>query len=535
MNVNIEILKGKDCFLAIENNNFIESWKDLAETSQYFTLTQEYNFVYSWYKSYREKFNPIMVIGYNKKEEIIGIIPLAINIESGELSYAGDNQSEYNNFISTPEYEEEFIVESLISIKNTLDINNWSWDWMPSNSYKSWFKSKRLEKEGIYIDLSKFESPVYKLSDTVRIEKIKRNKSIKSKNNRLNRKGALVMERITDVKRAEQLIERIIKQSSFRNFALYNKMPFVRDAFRKDWYLKRIAMPNNNEHFTVLWQGDYLLACNFGSCTNDTVIIGTFTYDPLQGGNSPGRIFIIKLIEYITNEGYKYLDLTPGGDNYKESLCNDHKTLIKPIICFSKSDLVKLRLIKSSKKKAKEIISSKIKNRDINRDIVNIKSMFEKSLLSVIKRRIVNINENTMLIYKTKKISIKNNISKININKYEDLFLYKNTNGYLTKKEVIFDALKKFERGDVLYTMALENTLISFIWIARSGKKHWHGRLEDRINNEPRSIYLYDLYVNKKYKADLIFGILFYEVMKNIKGENFSNLFCVKSPDVSLS
>jgi hypothetical protein len=534
----IELLAGDDCFRAIDNNDFIESWKRLAHCSEYFTLNQEYNFVASWYLSYRERYNPIMIIGYDDNENMLALMPLALSYESGTLSHAGDNQAEYNSWVCQAEYYEEFIIEALIKIKNTLDITTWEWTWLPYDSDRSWLYSKRLRQEGIYFILKHFDSPIYNLENSDRINKIKKNKSVKSKINRLNRQGELRMERITDNQVAERLIERIIKQSSFRNIALYNQMPFVNDKNRRDWHLRRIAMPNNNEHYTVLWQGDELLACNFGSCSDDTVVIGTFTYDPIQGGNSPGKIFIIKLIEFLAEEGYQYLDLSPGGDSYKEGFCNAHNDLVRPTICFSHYKHIKTKIISSSRKR----IRQKLNGRLTNRDMASISSLREKRVSSVIKRELLNLynnkgnNKDNLLIHKKEfsNFYAANNIAKININKYEDLLLYKNTNGYLTRKEVTFDALKKFERGDVLYTMAFKDVLVGFIWLARSGKKHWHSCLVDRINNEKHSVFLYDLYVSRKYNANLIFKLLFSHILKSIKADHISSLYFVKSLDVNI-
>ena len=535
----IEILAGDDCFNAIDNNDFIYSWQVLAQQSEYFTLNQEYNFAASWYHAYRKQYNPIIVIAYDDQEKnMVGIMPLALNYDNSELTHAGDGQAEYDGWICQPRYEYEFIIAALIQINNTLSIKQWNWTWLPPKHDHAWIKSKRLKEAGIYLHLDYFESPLYKLSDRARLDKIKKKKSIKSKINRLNRSGELKIERITESERASVLMDRIIKQSNFRNCALYNKMPFMRDHFRRDWYLKKIAMPNNNEHFTVLWQGDNLLACNFGSCSNNTVLIGTFTYDPLQGGNSPGKIFIIKLIEYLMDEGYDYLDLTPGGDAYKESLCNRHSSLVKPSICFDYSTYIKIKLLNTSKQRLKNKLNGKITNRDIE----NIKALREKKLTCVLKRELLNLynnksnNKNNLLTYTDRSFGFraKNKIAPINIQKYDDLFLYKNTNGYLTNKEVIFDALKKFERGDTLYTMAYKDTLMAFLWVARSGKKHWHPCLADRINTEKKAVYLYDLYVNRNYQANLIFKLLFAEIVKTVKTENPSNVYFIKSLDVSL-
>lgn len=528
----IELLSGDDCFEFFDNKEVVSEWKRLANCSEHLTLEQEYNFAVSWYLSYRDKYNPIILVYYNDDKNMKALMPLALSYESGKLSHAGDMQAEYNSWVCEPEYYEEFIIQSLIKIKHTLGIAKWDWTWIPYNSNYDWLRSNDLKKAGIYITSDNFNSPIYDLRDLDRVNKIKRSKSTKSKINRLNRQGELRIERITDAKVANKLFDRVINQSNFRHVALYNKMPFIRDKNRRDWYTKKIKEIDNNEHYTVLWQGDKILACNFGNCTDDTVVIGTFTYDPIQGGNSPGKIFIIKLIEFLNKNGYRYLDLSPGGDSYKEYFCNKHNSLVKPTIYFNKKEYIKNNII--DKKEIIKIIKRKVNSRNV----ATITSLWEKNLLSIVENKIINLHHNRMgriLTFDGYSIEnkIKVNISNININKnkYEDLFSYEN-NGHLTLKEVVFSALRNFERGDILYTAVSQNILIGFIWVARSGKKHWNPCLSNHINNEKNSIYLYDFHINQDNNSNLIFKLLVSDILHEIYKEKFSNLYLVRPNNV---
>jgi len=169
----IEILVGDDCFNAMDNNDFIHSWQRLAQQSEYFTLTQEYNFSSSWYRAYREQYNPIMVIAYdNPEENMVAIMPLALSYKDSELTHVGDGQSEYHGWICQAKYQQEFIIEALIKIKDTLSINKWNWTWLPPKLDHTWVESERLKEAGIYLSLDYFESPLYKLCDTDRLDKI---------------------------------------------------------------------------------------------------------------------------------------------------------------------------------------------------------------------------------------------------------------------------------------------------------------------------------------------------------------------------
>jgi len=479
--MNFKVLQRDESLEIIKNKDFILEWRALANESQEFTLIQEPDLVVSWYNSYKGQYNPLLVIAYSKSiEKMIGIIPLAISIESGELSHAGDEQAEYNGWICEKEHEEEFLVSCLVLLRDKLKLNKWDWGWMPPKANTKWLYSKKLKENGISVNFATSELPLYDLSDQERINKIKKSKSTKSKINRLKRAGELRIERITDLAKAEQVFVDLKKISNFRNMAVYDNMPFNSDDTNKEnWHLAHLD-GSGSVHFTVLWQGDEFLACNFGFCSDETVIIGLFTYNPVQGAHSPGNVFLIELIDFIKKEGFHYLDLSPGGDPYKERFSNTHITLTKPVFCFNSRCKFKNMIMTYLKDKIKEKYSY--------RDLISIKSNIKRKL-----SRISNTHGKSEIF----RFSPKNRNAceiKFNIQRYDDLLLYKQGKGCKKHNEVIFSSLKNFERGDLLYTLVEDENLVFSAWVSLSSKKHWDKELDEFTSSIANNILAYDLY-----------------------------------------
>lgn len=502
--MDIQLLPENESLHKLSDQHFISIWQQLAKDSESLTLIQEVEFASSWYQSYLHDFKPLLVIGFNEAKDIIGILPLAISRSDKKLSHAGQDQAEYNGWICKKNFERTFLTHTLITIKKQLVISDWEWTWMPPNTDVNCLDLTLLRQHNIYINQVSCESPIYALNDTKRINKIKKSKAMKSKNNRLNRKGELRIERITDKATTEKIITDIIRQCNFRHLSLYNYMPFESDKNKAAWHLNQMKNPRH-VHFTVLWQGDRLLACNYGYCTDDTVMVGLFTYDPIEGANSPGNIFLIKLIEYITEEGYTYLDLTPGGDEYKERFCNQHNTLIKPTICFNRLSLAK-HFIKSS---LRHYVKKQLNGRFTIRDIASLQAIKEKGLLNSVKNRIQYYKKDaaTLFVYDqtTQKKQTK---ASVNINQYSDLLAFNDAKSDLSHKEVVHSALRKFQRGDQLFTIIIDNTLLAFAWLALPGKKHWVTPLKNIINEHKQCQYIYDVYINEENKLSHHFNTL---------------------------
>ncbi len=522
----IKILSKDDTLKIISDEKFISTWKSLAENTTHCTIIQEYGFVVSWYKSYLDKYKPMMVLGYDEEENIVGILPLAIAYDTGNLSHAGGDQAEYHGWICLKEYEEEFLIHSLISIKKECSPGKWKWGWLPSGVDISWFNSDLLKKSGIYINKTVSKSPLYNLENSAKINKIKHKRSIRNKINQLEREGELKIERIQDRNYTKKLLETIIAQYNFRQLALYNHNPLQKERTIQVCLDQMDLMPENI-HFTVLWHGDELLACNFGLCTAENVILGLMSYDPTKGKYSPGSIFLIKLLEYIKEEGYKILDLTPGGDSYKENFSNAHINLVKPTICFNKYYKIKDYALTSFLHYIKKHFNAK--------DIISMQDLIKKNI-SLLRKKVLEPKDITSSYYvyrgKTEEIEYNNIFSILNYQQYTDLLLYQQSNDILSPKELTYSAMKKFERGDRLYTIISDKKLIAFAWLASSGKKHWRPTLKEKINYKKNSLHIYDFYTSEKSIKNDIFKSCIQGILKKIQNENISVLYLIKPADI---
>ena len=524
--MNISILNKKQSCDKLADDQFISQWRLLSTQSNSFSLIQEHGFVASWYEAYKNKYDPLLLLAYDEKEELVGILPLALHQQEKSISHAGDEQAEYAGWVCKPAHQDEFLVLSLIALKKEFNLKKWQWGWLPPHSNTDWIKSNKLKENGIYINLSAYESPIYNLKDSARVKKLRKSKSIRSNINRLKRTGDLRIERITDVSVAKKIFIDLKKKANFRNLAVYNNIPFEDDKNKEQWHLDHLES-GEGAHFTVLWQGDELLACNFGFCTEDTVMMGLVTYNPVQGEYSPGSVFLIMLIEFLTEEGFHYLDLTPGGDPYKERFCNAHQTLYKAVICFSQVCKFKDDLLTS--------VKNKIKQKYSYRDLVQIKSSVEKTVKNLLAYKPEQIFNKTDALFKYTIPMDSAEELEIRVQKYDDLLLYKNTKGYKQHKDIVFSALRSFERGDTLYSLLQEGNLIAFVWCSTTGRKHWDSQINEltsALGNETLLYGLYYLHGNNEKKVLINF---LQSVMILISSESVADNYLLKPTAIDAS
>lgn len=504
MQFTLKIITGVEVWTLLEDEFFLSSWLELAKKDRKVTVSQEPAFVIPWYKQYTSTYVPILCLAYDKKGALAGLMPLAKNINDDTFTHAGAGEAEYHGWIAHREIDEDFPAECLIRLKNTSNIKTWQWRWLAPRTPVKWFSSQLLTYEGIYVRLRTQASPLWDLGDKTKYEKILKNRALRSKVNRYKRKGPYYIERITDKERTRELIDILRIQFDFRREAVNNVRPFGDDPNKASFYIERQNYPDNN-HFTVLWSDHRPIAFHFGACDHDTLYLGLSSYDPVESKNSPGTLLLIELGKMLFEAGYRYLDLTPGGDQYKERFANAYQKLVEPKFYFNKQEKIKDDIIHRIKLIAKNILSHvttdphRIRHLAINLRVV-------KSLTPTkIFRRIIRLiyDNSTYLLYRllTETVEISSvRDPEINVQKYADLLAFTESNPWATRQDLLLEALKRFSAGEKLYSIIKKGILVHYGWMTNGGEEHRFAEVDMTFNSPPGSIILYDFYTEPQFR-----------------------------------
>ncbi len=460
MPLTIKIIRGDDVHSLVSDADFLSAWQHLASHTSHVTVFQESPFVTCWYQQYRTAYEPILVLGYSDDNSLCGLLPLAINTENQALSHAGDQQVEYSGWLCTDKFRQSFISHALETVNAKLTFSTWLWSTIPPHADVSWLTNPCKELKQLYTSYNVIDSPVLDLHNEEKLKKVLKNKSVKSKINRLKRKGELRIERITDSQRVTELINDITNLVNFRHGAAHGDLAFNEDPYQKAFYHARGSNLINN-HFSVLWMGDKLLAFHFGGIDKDTIYIGLTAFDPTQSKHSPGVIFLIYLANLMKEEGIRYIDLTPGGDEYKERFSNFHHTLYCPI--FFSSYISKYQY--ECKKSIKKSILTSLDKLGID------KNNLARSKTSAQKK---SINKDFILLKSNvcDSKTEKNDNEIINIQKYSDLLLHSDVNDSLKMQSLLSNATQKFSKEETLFTHIKNDKLLNLAWLSKPSTKH---------------------------------------------------------------
>ena len=86
----------------------LQAWEDLVTQDPSATFYQGPIWTLSWYRAYRSLFTPLLIVLHDDKG-LAGLAPMAVELRTERLAFAGDNLSDYRDVVSRPEHREALL------------------------------------------------------------------------------------------------------------------------------------------------------------------------------------------------------------------------------------------------------------------------------------------------------------------------------------------------------------------------------------------------------------------------------------------
>ena len=506
--MNTSLLVGNEVFKLLSSTSFVNQWNRLATETPWFTHLQEAKFVIPWYNIYRTQYIPVLAIMKNNEGGIVAMMCLAFEKKKRILTHAGHDNCEYHGWLTKVGYEEEFLINVVQQVNYRYQLKNWNWRWVSPGLSLNTFK--KIKVKGVYIGLEKRASLIWNLLDQEKLQKLRKSRSIKSKFNKLKRRGKLEFRIVTDEKETAGLLDIVKNQSDFRQEAINDSRPFHENPNKIEFSLAR--QRNNIVHVSGLWLDSRLIAFHLGIKEGKKVYLGTSSYDPSESKFSPGTLLMIRLAESLTDSGYEVFDLTPGTDSYKERFANSKQYLFRPTFYFSPTSKAIGRVKKFSIEffyKFLHIFGLKISEvlYKINELQDFIRACQGIGLSGIVHNFIHEIySKKELYIYhilESEEECSATNSSKVCAQNYEDLLLYVGTSPWQNRRELLKDAIHKFGKGESLFTTTQNDNLHWFGWFTITNKPVDIKGFSCEYIPENTERIMYDFFHEKKMDDDL--------------------------------
>jgi len=320
----LHLLTGPAALEHIRAQTFMTAWMALHAACPWATSCQHPDFVVPWYEVYQALFVPVVVLQKTDDGALVGLLTLALDEKGQRLTGAGERHAEYQSWLQPPEAGAAFITAALCAIRAHLPRAELTLRYLPAGTPLSWLDAWRDEARaaGRWCTLRSVRRPLMQI-DAVAMHRQRNKKNHRQNVNRLGRLGAVRFEQITGHDHFLRVVDAICDQYDFRQAALYRARPFALDAAKKQFY---IALHRRGLlHVTVLTVDGEIAASHIGLLSAGRAVhLGINTYHPATAAHSPGNLLLAMLGVHLAAQQMPLLDLTPGGDGYKEHFATGH-------------------------------------------------------------------------------------------------------------------------------------------------------------------------------------------------------------------
>jgi CelD/BcsL family acetyltransferase involved in cellulose biosynthesis len=494
----ITLLIGTDADSLLQTQTFQQQWNSLYLSCPWATIFQGWDFVTTWYQIYREPYKPVVVKEVLADGSLGGLLTLAVTPDSKQLIFAGAEQAEYHTWLARSDNGDTFIAAAMELLRTNFLGLTLTFQYLPPTAPKQWLADRPWAQTSI---LKPWTRPLMKLGDGSSLQKSLKKSSNKSRLNRMKRLGDVQFEQLYEPAELAAVFDDIIGYYDFRQGAVNDSVYFQTDPLRKPFCLALMQI-KDLLHVTVLKIDDRVVAAHLGLSDGKSCALGIPAHSPFHAVHSPGKLQLLMLGVELAKQGFDALDLTPGGDPYKERFATDRDEVHILTVFLSERTWQKqstelkiwARVTAGSIGKSLigaagiELATAKKFTEQLRRlrlgTVTHWQQSLGQQLWGKIEYRIYSCSAN--------EARAENQLCSVNRDCLNDLLLFQSVDPRQTRQDFLSLCLTRLEAGQHVYTWVEQGCLLSLCWLVERQEKSVFNDLNQEYLFEPDSAVIYD-------------------------------------------
>jgi CelD/BcsL family acetyltransferase involved in cellulose biosynthesis len=460
----VDISRGSSADTLLQDPKFQQAWSRLAAACRWGTVWQSWDYTEAWLSTYRETYEALLVLQRDAADQLIGLLPLAIQRNTGEIVHIGAGQAEYQVWLAHEANGNSFAEQAMNALARDFPRQRLRLKYLPPGAPVGWCSAKgQWSSRAI---LREQKRPLMVLGPTSHIEKSLQKKSNKSRIQRLQKIAPLHIAQLNTRAELESVLDTIAEYCDLRQGAINSSLPFREDPRKREFWLRLMEKPGL-VHASTLMLGNSIIAAHIGPLDRGTVVLGIIAHSPFLAEHSPGKLLMLLLARELGRQGFREFDLTPGGA-YKDRFADhvDHAYCLE--IYFSgpayaravvQSDLhTALVKVLGNRRPAFVKGARHIANSGAWASLAQVARTTWQRLLAHSRYHFYNISTE-----KARNIAV---VPIFNVDSVADLLLYNpSRKADPSKKQFFLNALQRLEAGARVFTFTEGGVLLHCAWL----------------------------------------------------------------------
>jgi CelD/BcsL family acetyltransferase involved in cellulose biosynthesis/RimJ/RimL family protein N-acetyltransferase len=495
----LSVRQGPEAEALLSSEGFLAQWRNLFENCPWATSFQAPAFVRTWYRCYAEAATPLLALRASAAGQLDGLLTLAVDKATGDLVFAGSRQAEYHAWLAFAG-EQTFIVEALERLRQ-LRFSKLSFHYLPTGCPLAWLDENWRSASIIQLH----QKPLIEVRDAAEARESLHAGRTRKRINRMERLlGPTKFFQLNTAEELDPYLEQIIAFTDLRHGAVHGNFPFADDPNKRAFF-RELMRPSGLMHTTLMTVGGQLASAQMNFLSGRDVLLGLTCHSPFLAEHSPGKLHILHLLLLLHQQGISRIDLTPGGDPYKERFANAHEQATTLTVFFSGKDLFSERARTKARSYARVVAHALRADRGkisrysrLGRRAALHPVRTVRSFLRILATRLWSNTEMRfyrLQIGELRELRDIKSDESILRDSIQDLLRYEpEARTAQSKTHFVSEALSRIEGESHIYTHAHNGTLVHYGWLNPIQKKAFITEVGCEYEYPPNTAVMWDFY-----------------------------------------
>lgn len=495
---NLRVLEDEQAARRLADSEFEREWEELWRACPWATAAQDPRFVRTWYACYSASYRPLVLTRRAAGTGLDGLMLLAEHRVSGRLTFAGAEQAEYHVWLARAG-DDTFVVQALDALKHR-GHPSLTFLFLPPRAPTHWLEGRWSRCS----HLRKARRPLMEIGDGSGVRDSLKKKSNRSRLNQLKRMGDFEFLQLRSAEQLDEHLSEIAAFTDLRQGAVNGSFPFLLDGAKRPFF-RALANYPGLTHATVTLVGGRVAAAHVGFENRGEVILGLIAHSPFVAQQSPGKLHLLHLGLLLAEQGISALDLTPGGDAYKERFATraDHAHVLT--VFLNRRALVWHHV----RRRLTSVVKTTLAR--VGVEVESVERAARRAVqglchpvtavgdASRIARRWL-WSRSEMHLYRLDRssdLSANSEGASINRNSIEDLLAYRGSGRSGDRQEFCMSAMRRLESGEHVFTETRE-VLTRCLWASEDANEAVHREMGESFGLAERSWLLSGFYADSR-------------------------------------